>query len=340
MEQTLDAKAEDWLHGEGVHFYSLYGLHFKVRWNGEWIKDEIERLFSSGPFTKPVSVNNSFHFDLQFTTIDIPAIIPYAVPDPLFYYDVSIIKKGETVYLTDGLSLFQVEPQAGVGFLSLHHSFKEKSRFSKNNFFLIGLIYMLSSRGIFDLHAAGLVREGTGYLLLGGSGSGKSSIALNLVSRGWQYISDDAILLKSSGGRIEMLAFRKKFFLDTALVKHYPEIFPYLEKSTNGDSNKRFLDVDAVYPDQFRSSGFPKVLIFINIVPKLESKLTPVDRLHALIELTKQSASLFFNRQAAQAHFDALKQLVYQTDSYQLFAGRDLYEEPEKITEVLSDVIY
>ena len=36
---------------------------------------------------------------------------------------------------------------------------------------------------------------------------------------------------------------------------------------------------------------------------------------------------------------EVLKHLAYQSCSYQLLAGRDLYEEPEKISEVLSGVM-
>lgn len=327
------------LFDESICFYSLHGLTFKVRWEGKGIKEEIEKLFSPYPFTKLVSTNNSFHFDLQFTTSETPANIPYTKHESPSYYDVSIIETGKSVYLTDGLSMFQVQPHAGVGSATLHHSLKKKSPLSKHNFLQIGILYILSYRRIFLLHAAGLVREGAGYLLLGDSRSGKSSITLSLVRQGWQYISDDALLLKSSEGRAEVSTFRKEFYLDTVLVHNYPEIDPYLGRSTNGDSNKRFLDVDLVYPDRFCPSGFPKVLIFTCIVPQFESKLVPLDQTAALIELTKQSSSIFFNRRTAQVHFEMLKQLVYQTDSYQLLAGRDLYKEPEKISDVLSGIV-
>ncbi len=325
---------------EGVIFYSFYGLSFRIRWTGKGIKDEIDKLFSYYHFAKQEHVNNSFNFTIHFTATEAPANIPYNVPGSLSYYDISIYEKNKHIYLTDGFSLFIVKPNLKAGSVVLHHSFKKKTPLSKHNFFLIGLIYILSSQGIFDLHAAGLVRNDTGYLLLGDPGSGKSTITLSLVRQGWKYLSDDALLLKSSGGGIEVLAFRKEFYLDTVLVNYYPEIAPYLGRAISGDSNKRFLNMDSVYPDRFCPNGFPKVLIFTHIVPQLESKLVPVDKITALIELTKQSASIFLNRWNAQTHFEVLKQLVDQTAWYQLFAGRDLYEEPEKITEVLSGVIY
>ncbi len=331
---------EDTIQEKGVCFYSLFGINCKILWKKEWVENEIKLLFSPHPYTKSFSINKSLHFELQFIASETPANIPYTAQKLLIYHGVSIYKDDQNIYLTDGFSLFQVQPQAEIGFFTLHYSFREKSSFSKNNFFLAGIIYILSSQGIFDLHAAGLVRNRTGFLLLGSSGSGKTSITLSLVRQGWQYVSDDALLLKSSKSGIEALTFRKNFLLDTTLAAHFPEISPYLYKTSNGDINKRFLDVDLVYPDLYCPNTLPKVLIFTHIAPLPVSKLTRVGKIPALIELTKQSASIFLNRQNAQTQFDILKQLVFQTVNYQLFAGRDLHEAPEKISEVLSDVIY
>ncbi len=135
---------------------------------------------------------------------------------------------------------------------------------------------------------------------------------------------------------VEVLSFQNKFYLDPDLIRHYPEIAPYLEESTNGVDNKRFLDVESVYSDRFCSRGLPKVLIFTSIVSQPASKLLPIKQTSALINLTKHSASIFFNRQAGKVHFEILKRLVPQTNSYQLLVGLDLYEGPDKISEVLS----
>lgn len=102
----------------------------------------------------------------------------------------------------------------GAGLVTLHRSFKEKPPLSEYNFFLIGLIHLLSPWGFYDLHAVALVRDGIGYLFLGESGSGKSSTAISLVRQGWRYVSDDALLFRPSADGIEVLAFRKHFYLE------------------------------------------------------------------------------------------------------------------------------
>ena len=327
-----------WMTEAGVYFYSLHGLNIQVRWEGKGIEDEIDQFFSPFPFTKLSCLNDPVHMDLKFTTSDIPWAVPKQTSEPIHCYGLSIFKADDYVYLTDGLSVFQLQPQVGTGLLTLHSSFREKPLLSKCNFFLIGLIHLLSRFRLYDLHAAGFIRDGAGCLLLGESGSGKSSMTLSMVRQGWHYTSDDAILLKSSADGVEALSFRKKFFLDPILIHHYPEIAPYLEEPTDGEDAKHFLDPELVYPGRFWPNFVPNVLIYTSIVSQPESMLTPIDQTSSLIRLMKQSASLFFNREAVKAHLDALKQLVNQTDSYELLAGRDLYEEPEKISEVLSGV--
>ena len=322
----------------GFCIYSLYGLKIKVRWEGKGIEDEIEQLFDLFPFTKLSEAKTSVHIDLQLTTTEIRANVPKAASEPISCNEVSIFRIGEIVYITDGFSMFHLNPYNGKGLVSIHCSFQGKTLLSKYNLFLFSLFRLLSPWGLYCLHAAGLIRDNSGYLLLGDSCSGKSSAALSLVDQGWHYISDDALLLKSVTDGVEVLTFRKNFFIDPQLVHHYPEIAPYLEKSTIGDDSKRILDVESAYPDQFCPKGIPKKLIFTSIVSKPKSILMPIDKAHVVIKLITHSSFIFFNRQSAKGHLDVLKQLVCQTESYQLLAGRDLYEEPEKIAGILSDI--
>ncbi|MBE9540782.1 MAG: hypothetical protein IMF01_00565 [Proteobacteria bacterium] len=57
-----------------------------------------------------------------------------------------------------------------------------------------------------------------------------------------------------------------------------------------------------------------------------------------MILLIDNSGGIMVDKDKVVKQIEVLKQLVYQTDSYELIAGRDLYEKPEKISEVLSGV--
>ena len=113
----------------GVRFCALYGLTIEVRWEGKGIGNEIEHLLASLPLTNPMSVSSPAHIVLKFTTSDSPSNVPFATSEPLFCYDLSIFEADGYVFLTDGQSIFQVQPQAGTGLITLHRSFKEKPLF-------------------------------------------------------------------------------------------------------------------------------------------------------------------------------------------------------------------
>src|ERR1044072_1454597 len=71
--------------------------------------------------------------------------------------------------------------------------------------------------GLFDLHSAGVVNphDGKGVLIVGPSRSGKSTLAVQLASAGWSYLSDDEVLLSLVDGAVEARGFRSFFAMST-----------------------------------------------------------------------------------------------------------------------------
>jgi hypothetical protein len=125
------------------------------------------------------------------------------------------LESGDDFYLTDGASLFHLQPMRGQAEAQLATSFVDKPVLLQCNFRAFGLLKLLRSLGLYSLHAAGLVaREGPGLLLVAGSGSGKSTLALGLIRQGWGYLSDDAVLLRLQPKGVAALALRKDFYVD------------------------------------------------------------------------------------------------------------------------------
>ncbi|HYJ29470.1 MAG TPA: HPr kinase/phosphatase C-terminal domain-containing protein [Allosphingosinicella sp.] len=52
------------------------------------------------------------------------------------------------------------------------------------------------------IHAGCIALGGRGVLIVGGSGSGKSDLALRMIDRGAGLVSDDYTLLRAEGGRL------------------------------------------------------------------------------------------------------------------------------------------
>ncbi len=318
-----------------AHCYSLHGLNLLVQCEEKELADESEQLFAFLPFEKSERFNSHFHLTLKFALSEKTAHIPRGRLKPYIVNDISIFETNSSVIITDDDSTFNIEPWSVRGAVSIHPSFKKKTLASKYNFLLLGLTYLFSYQGLFDLHGAAIADRGIGYVFLGEASSGKSSMALNLVHQGWHYASDDSLLLKSNGKAVEVLSFRKIFYIDPAVASKYPELDTLVSKKSNAAGSKSFLDLEKAYPNQFQPSIVPKVLIFSKITPDQKSSIQLYSKGQALADLFKQSISIFFNRQAVTQHTQILKNLIDQCDCYRLLAGRDLYDEPDKILKIL-----
>ena len=71
----------------------------------------------------------------------------------------------------------------------------------------------LARRGYPMLHASAIARvdDGAGFMFLGNSGSGKSSVALQFIEHGgYEFVSNDRVLLSVDGDHVEIVGLPKK----------------------------------------------------------------------------------------------------------------------------------
>lgn len=62
----------------------------------------------------------------------------------------------------------------------------------------------MSSPDSLTLHATAVAVDGCGVMVIGASGSGKSSLALEMMSRGASLVADDRVILRRDGQTIRM----------------------------------------------------------------------------------------------------------------------------------------
>lgn len=156
-----------------VRCYSLHGLNLSVQCEDKALADESELLSNFLPVDKSETFDTYLFISIKFLSSEKPASIPRDSIKPYIVNDISIFDTKKAVDITDGYSSFHIEPWSVTGMVSIHPSFKKKTLSSKYNFFLIGLSYLFSYQGLFDLHGAALANRKIGYLFLGESSSGK-----------------------------------------------------------------------------------------------------------------------------------------------------------------------
>jgi hypothetical protein len=243
---------------------------------------------------------------------------------------------GDDFYLSDGSTTFHQHPLPAQGDVFLSPSFFAKPFILQRSFWAFALVKLLRSLSIFSLHAAGVTRHGRGVLIVGSPGSGKSTLAIGLVRLGWKYLSDDALLLRAHSDRIEALAFRKSFYVNTDAALDYAE-FPLGDEVPDSyGGTKRRLNIEEVYPAQHEQRCDPRVLLFSRIVSDSPSYLVPIDRVIALRNLLKQCSPQLFDQRTMGEHLRVLGRLVRQTTSYELSAGLDLYRDPGRLMYLLA----
>ena len=250
----------------------------------------------------------------------------------------SALESGDDFYLTDGSSLLHLRPGQGVGTVFLAPSFRTKPELLQSNFWAFSLLKLFRPRGLYSLHAAGLVAKGgLALLVIGPSGSGKSTLAIGLIRHGWHYLSDDAVLLRSQVGGIQALALRKHFYIDADAAASSVELPLGEEVPDNRGRLRRRVYVERVAGGSYAAGCFPQVLLFCRIVPQAQSSLLPLDRVQALRHLLAGSGPQLFDRKSMNMHLEVLKKLLQQAATYELRAGLDLYRDPMTLVRLLNE---
>ncbi len=109
------------------------------------------------------------------------------------------------------------------------------------------LVEGLRHRGVGAiLHGAAVARNGRGAVIIGPTGAGKSTFALQLAARGWQHLADDLVALGPGGDTIHAFSVSasvKSGSFDV-VARNFPAVMerPVL---TFGSRQVRYLDVHA-----------------------------------------------------------------------------------------------
>lgn len=245
---------------------------------------------------------------------------------------------GEDAYLTDGASLCHLQPLQGQATAWLVPTFGARSGLLRQQFWAFGLLKLLRPQGLYALHAAGVITESDlGVLIVGASGSGKSTLTLGMVQHGWRYLSDDAVLLLQQPAGVEALALRRPFAIAARAAAGSGALAG--DPTESPVPYKRRLDIQQVYPAQYRTACLPQVLLFARIVPQASSTVRPLDRPRALQQLLAQSGPQLFDRHTMPPHLAVLNRLVHQALPFELLAGRDLYVHPGRLARLVADMV-
>lgn len=273
----------------------------------------------------------------------VPGVPPEA-EEALAFDDAELTayRAGEQIFLQTRQAVARLRPAGGSGRVALPPSVLDDPQALRGLLFgmlSISLFVLLRPRQFYPLHAAALVRDGAGMLLVANRDGGKSTLAYSLARQGWSFLSDDSVLLHPTGAVVEAVAFRQRFTMDAEARDAFPEIATAWEPLF-GSEAKGAVSMHDLYPGQTTERCVPDVLILPEIADRPGSRLVPVSKAEAMHRVLGQSALVTLHPDLAPQHVEAARRLVGQTRHYRLIAGRDLKNDPPRVARLLGEVLH
>ena len=197
------------------------------------------------------------------------------------------------------------------------------------------VVELLRTAGLFGIHAGAVERDGRGLLLVGRSGSGKSTTTLALALSGWGFLGDDTCYLdgRSSGPRPTVRARWSDIHLTPesleALIPESDREHAFLPHS----SQKYFMPVAKTRGIDPKTDCLPEWIVFPRVGEERTSTLEEMTPAEVLAEVAHQSL-LPGRESASKAHFDALVTLCEGVRGFRLTSGWDLGEVVARIEEL------
>ncbi len=194
------------------------------------------------------------------------------------------------------------------------------------------LHWWLREKGLFMIHCAAVGTENGAALLVGHSGSGKSTTSLACLHGGLQFITDDRCLIA--------LKPEPSAFCIYNAAKLWPEQmkrFPRLLKAVYnqaGPEDKSLLFVQRFAPGQLARELPIRVVLLCSIADREESSLSAVSSIRVLRDL--MPSTFIYQPGAKSTELQAMAELLRLAPCRRINLGRNLEGIPGLISEAVS----
>lgn len=274
-----------------------------------------------------------FRFDFHVA----PETAPFPAPPNgrelvEYFYVRGVIEEGRPVFRGEDGSRLAIDVAGRSADASIPAATLESPPWILRDLFSAGLTWLLRAEGRFAVHAAAVRQGDTGLLIVGPPMSGKTTLALNFVRRGWAWVSDDKVTIESRGGRPLVTGLFGQSNVDPGLAAWFPELAGLAGRApAHPHSPKRVVAIGDEYPVGSAPELTPTHLLFPEVIDAGPTRIESLAAPAALAALLRQSPML--NEPAtARAQMTLLAATVSGAPAWRLKAGRDLLEDPGRLT--------
>jgi hypothetical protein len=234
-------------------------------------------------------------------------------------------------WLETGASSIELQPSQGVATGRLNEDFWDLPELAQRDFFLQTLVILLRDRCLYGLHSSGVERDGTGLLVVGPSGQGKTTLTLSLIAAGWGFLGDDVVALRQVDAAVEALAVRLSMSCTPTTLALFG-----MEGAGSRNGEKRLLDLETGAPSRGVDRFRPDLLVFPEITDQPFSELEPLSQPATVAYLGRSMAGIMTDPLWAERQLGVLVNLAAQTCGYRMLAGRDVFGDPPRVARLLT----
>jgi hypothetical protein len=200
---------------------------------------------------------------------------------------------------------------------------------------LLGIVS--ASIEVTPVHCACVVKGGSGLLLAGESGAGKSTSALSLSLNGFSYLSDDCTYLSRSGDALQAWGLPTPLKLLPDAVRHFPELGALNPASSLNGELAFTVDPTRIFDVERCLSCEPRWLVFLERRDRTEGSAPVIKQVRS----SEAAARLVVDLEAMP---DSISdQYESQLETIRLLVNRECWVvrhglKPELLSPVLSEI--
>jgi hypothetical protein len=325
--------------------YAVAGLQLWLESTDEWSAGLFERCFAGWHFApSALGQEPQSSFTIKVSTGTPPPPIPHGFeqfetnPGELCCTD------GKVYFLTKGGSAILIHPQAESClevWIGDSEEDREPSALERIVFNAIGAA--LRRCGLFELHSGGVIEPetGAGVLFVGPSGSGKSTLTMQLAAGGWSYMSDDLLLLREEPEGVIARGLRRFFAATEDSISACSSSAGQSIVTVPAPSkpHKRRFEPEQLFPHAFAEEGVPRALLFMSLTPQGDSYCEEIAPNEVITRLMKMYPWSCYDRPVAQQYLRVFAQLAKQCAAFDLYAGRDLLDDPARARSLIASCV-
>jgi hypothetical protein len=201
-------------------------------------------------------------------------------------------------------------------------------------YMMVGTLFAYDGYEI--VHAGAIALNGTGALLVGSPGSGKSTLVLSCLLQGLHYLADDVLFLAKDNSLVHMYAFPEDIGVRNGAWNLLGQ-YACMQDLLKDERQKRFVDVQQYFQNQVSTSCSVRVLLFVHARNRdAEFRAESLSRARAVYLLRQE----YISHQKVQESkvgdtFALLTDMVSQSLAYRLWLTPDAQENARQVRMLL-----